>query len=128
MMRCSLCTRPLDQPDQPLSRDFGGDCLDCAIASEDAGPVPDGLSPVQLLLWLDIRFDVEKHLLDGAPAYHYDPIRRTAPDRLPIKVAMIATWRARLAEHGYSEEDARLLIHSIVDRTWCVSKDRLCHV
>ena len=27
--RCGICGRPLDQPDDPLSHDCGGDCWGC---------------------------------------------------------------------------------------------------
>lgn len=28
-MKCAICKRPLDEPDDPFSRDCGGDCLGC---------------------------------------------------------------------------------------------------
>lgn len=127
-MRCSLCTRPLDQPDQPLSRDSGSVCLDCAIASEDAGPVPAGFSPGQLLLWLGLHAEVEHRLVEAAPAYHYDPVKRTAPDRSPFKAVLFDAWHGRLAEHCVSADEARLLVHGMVDRVWTELKDEQRHV
>jgi hypothetical protein len=36
MERCKLCKRVLDDPDDPLSKDCGGDCLYCmATIGED---------------------------------------------------------------------------------------------
>jgi hypothetical protein len=47
MDRCKLCRRLLDNPDDPLSGDCGGDCLYCmATIAED----PDCIASVELIL------------------------------------------------------------------------------
>lgn len=34
-LRCGICSRSLDNPDDPLSRDCGGDCLMCMAECGD---------------------------------------------------------------------------------------------
>ena len=41
--KCSICGRPLDRPDDPLSRDCGGDCWGCI--GEIEGDPEDGYPP-----------------------------------------------------------------------------------
>ena len=124
--RCSICNRLLSQPSDPLSANCGGDCLACNIAREDSEPVPD-LAAEELRIWLDLRADVEPRLLDATPIYHYDPLKRTAQDRSPIKHATLDAWHERLAEHGYTEDEARFLVREIVNRVWTYLKDGRRH-
>ena len=81
-----------------------------------------------MLLRLELHADVEHRLVEAAPAYYYDPAKRRAPDRSPLKAAMLDAWHGRLAEHGYSDEEARLLVHGMVDRVWTEPKDDPRHV
>ena len=41
--KCGICGRPLDRPDDPLSRDCGGDCWGCI--GEIEGDPEDGYPP-----------------------------------------------------------------------------------
>ena len=42
---CYICGKKLDQPDDPLSRDCGGDCWGCISKIEwEDGAAPDGMT------------------------------------------------------------------------------------
>jgi hypothetical protein len=44
---CTICGRRLNDPDDPLSRDLGGDCLACmAIIGED----PDAINSLEQII------------------------------------------------------------------------------
>jgi hypothetical protein len=60
MERCKLCKRVLDAPDDPLSKDCGGDCPYCmATIGED----PDCINPVRRIpVPKRLPFQTRRHL------------------------------------------------------------------
>lgn len=51
---CSICARPLNRAEDPLSVNCGGDCLGCIIVAEDGNPAPD-LPDGELRAWIEAR-------------------------------------------------------------------------
>lgn len=39
LKQCGICKRSLDNPDDPLSKDCGGDCVDCMAEAGDPDAV-----------------------------------------------------------------------------------------
>lgn len=101
--RCTICGRCLDQADDPLSGNCGGDCLACMIETEDGRSAPE-LPPEQLALWLDLRSEIETRLTDRV----LDRNRAPLPDceRFDGQDAFTVEWVRRFEAVGVSDSAA----------------------